>query len=349
MPSSIAPSWSAARVVFSRDLTPTVREIGLALPPGGGQTQPAWTAGCHLEVAPTAADGERLERRYSVVRCERDAGGTPCWVLAVKRLDAGRGGSRAMWQLLPGDTLPVRGPSNHFRLDLQAPAHLLLAGGIGITPLLGMALRLAARGGPLRMVYGASGHAELAYADVLRKAFGEAPGADLQLVPGGPVDMDAAMAGLPPGALAYVCGPAPMLAAAQAAWARAGRPAADLRFETFGTGGGVPAQPFEVRLPRHGLTLQVPAERSLLEVLEGAGLQPLYDCRRGECGLCALDVLSADGAIDHRDVFLSARERAEGQRICICVSRAQGTLTLDTAWRPDRLPAPAAATAAATA
>jgi len=95
------------------------------------------------------------------------------------------------------------------------------------------------------------------------------------------------------------------------------------------------AQAFEVRIPRHDLTIQVPADSTLLDALDAAGVQTLWDCRRGECGLCAMDVLAVDGEIDHRDVFLSAHEKQQSQRICACVSRAVGTVTLDSAWRPD--------------
>ena len=131
------------------------------------------------------------------------------------------------------------------------------------------------------------------------------------------------------------CGPVPMLEAVKRAWAAAGRPPADLRFETFGSSGRLPAQAFEVRIPRHDLSIQVPADSSLLEALEAAGVQTLWDCRRGECGLCAMDVLAVEGELDHRDVFLSAHEKEAGTRICACVSRAVGTLTLDSAYRPD--------------
>ena len=83
------------------------------------------------------------------------------------------------------------------------------------------------------------------------------------------------------------------------------------------------------------LDITVPAGCSLLDALEGAGVQALSDCRRGECGLCAMDVLAVDGQIDHRDVYLSAHERQANSRICACVSRVVGSVTLDTAWRPD--------------
>ena len=112
-----------------------------------------------------------------------------------------------------------------------------------------------------------------------------------------------------------------------------------LRFETFGAS-AIPAQPFWVELPRHGLRLLVPAERTLLQVLADAGVETLSDCERGECGLCAMTVLGVQGQIDHRDVFLSPTERAAGQRICACVSRVraqagEAVLVLDSDFRPD--------------
>jgi ferredoxin len=127
-----------------------------------------------------------------------------------------------------------------------------------------------------------------------------------------------------------------MLDAVRAAWAKSGRPAANLRFETFGNSGAQVNQAFVVKLPRHGLELEVPADRSLLDVLEAAGIETLYDCRRGECGLCAMDIVSVHGTIDHRDVFFSAHEKQGNQRVCACVSRVTGGgVVLDTAYRAD--------------
>ncbi|MCY1375767.1 Phenoxybenzoate dioxygenase subunit beta [compost metagenome] len=91
-----------------------------------------------------------------------------------------------------------------------------------------------------------------------------------------------------------------------------------------------------MRIPRHDLSITVPADCTLLDALDAAGVQTLSDCKRGECGLCAMDVLAVDGEVDHRDVFLSPHEKQASTRICACVSRAVGTLTLDSAYRPDR-------------
>jgi vanillate O-demethylase ferredoxin subunit len=128
-----------------------------------------------------------------------------------------------------------------------------------------------------------------------------------------------------------------MLDAARAAWEHSGRPAADMRYETFGSSGRFAPQPFRVRIPRHALDITVPADCSLLDALEQAGVQTLSDCKRGECGLCAIDVVAVNGQVDHRDVYLSEHEKLENKRICACVSRVVGEITLDSAWRPDNI------------
>ena len=109
-----------------------------------------------------------------------------------------------------------------------------------------------------------------------------------------------------------------------------------MRFETFGNSGHHAAEPFWVEIPRHQLRIEVPAERCLLDVLNDAGIDTLSDCGRGECGLCAMDVISVQGRIDHRDVFFSPHEHAGNRRLCACVSRVSGGgVVLDTAFRPD--------------
>jgi vanillate O-demethylase ferredoxin subunit len=319
--------WMPARIAATRELTPTVREFDIR--PDSGATSPH-EPGAHLQVQVLA--GRMQTRSYSLVG-EPDG---EVWRIAVKRMEDGRGGSLAMWRLAVGDRLLVSEPQSHFALDLSAPAYLIVAGGIGITPLVFIAQRLAAlaerSGVPVRMLYGARSREELAYLPQLQAVLGG------QLQPhvgSAAIDFAGEIAGLPAGAQLYTCGPVPMLEAVKRAWSEAGRPLADLRFETFGSSGRLPTQAFTVHIPRHGLELQVPANSTLLEALEAAGVQTLWDCRRGECGLCALDVLALDGEIDHRDVFLSEREKKDNTCICACVSRAVGSVTIDSAYRPD--------------
>jgi ferredoxin-NADP reductase len=331
-----AADWTPATVVALRDLSPTVREIVLQ-PLGGAR---AWTVGAHLRVQFVHADDGRVdERRYSLVGLPEQSGGR--YRIAVKQALPSRGGSAFMWRLQVGDSLPLQHPRNHFELPLTAPQTLLIAGGIGITPIIGMALRLAARRADVVMRYAARSDEELVFGAELQAALGERLRTfrDSQ---GERLDLDAEIAALHPQGQLLVCGPVPLLHAVQAAWARAGRAPQRLRFETFGNTGARPAEAFSVSVPRHHLTVTVPANRSLLEVLELNGVQMLSDCRRGECGLCAIDVLAVDGEIDHRDVFFSADEKRSNQRLCACVSRVcGGGITVDSAYRPDAVPATA--------
>jgi ferredoxin-NADP reductase len=321
--------WMQAQVVALRDVTPTVREFELR--PESGFAAPH-EPGAHLQVQVMTAQGRLQTRSYSLV----GEGDGQCWRIAVKRLDDGRGGSLAMWQLAPGDRLQVSAPQNHFPLDLSAPGYLLVAGGIGITPLVLMAQRLGAHaqrsGVPVKMLYGARHAGEFGYLTHLQEALGEGVVAHEGAAP---IDFAAAIAELPPGGQLYTCGPVPMLEAVKRAWEAAGRAPADLRFETFGSSGRLATQAFTVRIPRHDLAITVPADCTLLEALDAAGVQTLWDCKRGECGLCVIDVLAVEGEVDHRDVFLSAHEKQSATRICACVSRAVGTLTLDSAYRAD--------------
>lgn len=318
--------WDDALVSAIHDVTPTVREFTLQPTNGALPHEP----GAHLQVQ-LLIDGRVHTRSYSLIGEGRDGG----YRIAVKQLPQGRGGSMAMWRLGVGERLRISEPQNHFPLDAEPGAVLLVAGGIGVTPMVSMAQSLARRGPWLRMVYAARAPSELAYRTELQRALGER----LQCVvrsQGESLDLGAEISALPEGGQMFVCGPVTLLDAARRAWRDAGRPIADLRYETFGSSGRFAPQAFRVRVPRHGLDFTVGADTSLLDALEQQGVQAMHDCRRGECGLCAVDVLALNGEIDHRDVFLSDAEKESGRRICVCVSRVVGEITLDSAWRPDR-------------
>lgn len=322
--------WHSATLRAQRDLSPSVREFEIRPERG---VRP-WSVGSHLDLR-VVVDGREEKRSYSLVGLPDAPGADEVYRIAVRRADDGRGGSRFLWSLQTGDELLIGEPNNHFEIGWQAPHTLLVAGGIGITPILGMAQLLARRGAPLRMLYAARNAAELIYADTLRDALGER----LQLLcsdAGERLDLDAEIAALPTGGQLALCGPLRLMDAARAAWQRSGRPAAGLRFETFGNSGTAQAEPFWVELPRHGLRFEVPAGRNLLDMLEAHGVQALSDCRRGECGLCAMDIVSVSGTVDHRDVFFSAEQKQANERLCACVSRVcGGGVVLDSAYRPD--------------
>ena len=322
-------TWLDAVIESHRDVTPTVREFCIKPAEGVQPHDP----GSHLQLQ-LLVNGKPVTRSYSLV-------GSPdpyCYRIAVKRLDDGRGGSLAMWQLAAGDRLQVTAPQNHFSLDLNAPAYLLVAGGIGITPLVAMAQTLGQRGAAVRLRYAARRSVELAFLPLLQAALGD--GVQSFVVERGEqIDLAREIDALPHGAQMYICGPVPLLDAARRAWADAGRPLADLRFETFGSSGRFAPQAFRVQIPRHQMDITVPADCSLLDALELAGLQTISNCRRGECGLCTMEVLALNGILDHRDVFLSDREKQSQQRLCVCVSRVVGDITLESAYWPEALPA----------
>ncbi len=327
--------WHSATVRTQRDLSRSVRELEIR--PDGG-VRP-WSVGSHLMLR-VEVEGREETRCYSLVGVPHvggSAGADDVYRIAVRRAEPGRGGSRHLWSLQTGDELFIGEPNNHFELGLQASETLLVAGGIGITPILGMALQLARKGARFRMLYAAREPDDLIYLDTLRDELGNR----LQTycsAAGERIDLDAQIAALPPRAQLALCGPLRLMEAAREAWARAGRPMADLRFETFGNSGHREAEAFWVELPRHQLRFEVPAHRSLLDVLEEQGVATLFDCRRGECGLCAMDIVSLQGEVDHRDVFFSTPQKQANDRLCACVSRiGGGGVVLDSAFRPDEL------------
>lgn len=316
--------WLPAELVATRDLTPTIREFtistsrALACPPGS-----------HLKVRIDTAGRDDF-RSYSVV--DYAAGIVR---IAVKRQPESRGGSAHMWSLHPGAQLDIAPPRCDFPLTAGAAHYLLVAGGVGVTPMVAMAEQLAKRGNSLRMVYAARSADEFAYRDELQALLGER----LELFAadtGEMLDIAAEIDALPADAELYMCGPFGLMEAVRHAWDAAGRPRAGLRYETFGSSGNYAAQAFTVKVPRLGVQVLVRENESMLDALENAGVGVVFECRRGECGLCSVDIVATDGDVDHRDVFFSARQHAENRRMCVCVSRiANGSVTIDPAWRGD--------------
>jgi ferredoxin-NADP reductase len=317
--------WGEARISAIRDVSRDIREFTI-VPENGAHP---YAPGSHLNVG-VIIDGLPNHRSYSLV----GAGDGSCYRIAVRRHDDSRGGSRYMWSLPEGARLSVTEPHNLFALEFGRPEYLLLAGGIGITPLIAMAAALNRTHANWRMIYAAKSRADAAFLDELIMVYSEKIETRFS-DEGHRLDLAAEISKLADGAQLYLCGPLRLLDAARAQWSAAGRSQADLRFETFASGGLYAPETFRVKIPRLGIDLDVPPDRSLLDVLEGAGVEVMADCRRGECGLCTLDVIAVEGEIDHRDVFLSDHEKQNNEKICACVSRAVGgSITLDTAYRP---------------
>ena len=326
----VAETWTTAPVRSIRDLTPTIRLFELVPAQGSPAQIPL---GGHLNV--TVMVGERADTRsYSLI-------GPPlpdAYRIAVKRNPESRGGSAYMWSLTEGAQLTVSSPRSHFDVEFGRPDYLVIAGGIGITPLVGMVHALAHEAGrsgaSLRMAYCARSRDELAFADNLRALLGER----LQTFSSSEeqrLNLRTALSALAPGGIAAVCGPLPLLDDARRIWRELGRPHADLRFETFGSSGTLAAEQFRLRIADSGREIVVPESQSILDALEDAGIGVISDCRRGECGVCALNIVDVDGVVDHRDVFFSDHQKQENRKLCACVSRAIGTITIDPLVRPD--------------
>jgi dimethylamine monooxygenase subunit B len=318
--------WSPATIVATRDVARRIREILIRPENFNGN---AYAVGSHIKVGVTI-DGRPDVRTYSLVG-EADASG---YRIAVRLAEESRGGSRYMWQLSPGARLNVTAPASLLQIDWQRGSYCLIAGGIGITPLVGAAQALSRRDANVVLHHAVRSRGEAAYLETLAAVLG-----DRFIVHAGDegrrLDLAALFAALEPRTVVLFCGPMRMLEEARGAWAATGRPSADFGYETFGSSGRFASEPFRVRIKETGAEFTIPADRTMLDVLSAAGHDLISDCQRGECGVCAIDVVAVDGLIDHRDVFFSDAQKRDNHKICPCVSRAQGVVTVDTALRPD--------------
>ena len=311
-------------------LTPDIRQLRLR-PAQAGQALPGFTAGAHISLEVRLPDGSTGWREYSLVALTQAQASAPAeYCIAIRKESPGRGGSQFVHEhIKTGDMLNVRAPRNQFPMDTSTDRAVLIAGGIGITPIASMAAHCRQTGRPVTAWYAGRNRASMAYVDELTALLGN----DLHLhaddEAGKPLDLAALFAGLEATDHLYFCGPTPMIDAILAMAEKQGWPRNQVHFELFNA---PPAEegdhPFEIELVQSGKTLNVPADKSILDVLIDAGFDPLYDCKRGECGVCACEVLS--GEIDHRDYILTAREKEAGNIMHTCVSRAKGNkLILD--------------------
>ncbi|MET4575616.1 PDR/VanB family oxidoreductase [Ottowia thiooxydans] len=320
-------STISMRVAQVETLNALIRRF--TLQPVQGGILPAFDAGAHVRVRIGTADDWR---HYSLIdfSTAADAGAAPqAYTIAVRMEDAGRGGSRFMHSLQAGDALTIEPPRNDFPLATHDGAVVLVAGGIGVTPLASMAARCRAHGRPVRMVYAGRSRALMALLPELQLLLGDALHVHADEESGAPLDVGALLDACAPEDRLYVCGPQPLLDAVLAAAHARAWPSERVHFELF-TAPVAQAgdHAFEVVLSQSGQRFTVPADQSILECLIDHGCDPLFDCKRGECGVCAVPVLEGD--IDHRDYVLNASEKAAGNVIQICISRAKGSrLVLD--------------------
>lgn len=284
-----------------------------------GDPFPAWEPGAHIDVV-LRPD---LIRQYSLCG---DPADRSVLRLAVLREPDGRGGSQYVHDSLqPGDAMHIRGPRNNFPL-VDARRYLFIAGGIGITPILPMLGAAEQRQADWRLVYGGRTRASMAFRDELCRDYGDRVSIRPQDETG-LLDLDSLLSEPDSGTAIYCCGPEPLLAAVEqycANWPRGA-----LHVERFAAKPDAgPSASFEIELAQSGRTLVVPQDKSILEVVETAGVNVLSSCREGTCGTCETVVL--DGTPDHRDSLLTEEEKTAGGTMMICVSRScGGRLVLD--------------------
>jgi len=318
--------WTEAKVIRITQVATNVRQIELQVV---GGSQP-FTVGAHLDVSVLINNLPEI-RSYSLIGQYKKQ---QPYTIAVKRAVHSRGGSAYMWSLEVGHKIKIATPVNHFELSYTTEEYLLLAAGIGVTPLVGMAEELVnKKKAKVAMIYIGKTAEEMPYIERLQAGLGQ------QLTihyseRNGQFDLQQILAKVTSATQVYMCGPLPFMNAIKQIWQKSDYATTNLRFETFGASGLFPPQQFKVKVPRFNKEITVPENQSLLKALDEANIDVMYDCQKGECGLCQVEILEHSGAIDHRDFFFSETEKSKNTKLCACVSRVvNGNLVIDTAYR----------------
>ncbi|WP_293882392.1 PDR/VanB family oxidoreductase [Sphingomonas sp.] len=299
-----------------RSAESVAREVkALELVPVDGESLHPWAPGAHIRV--WLPDGDT--RAYSLIGSRSD---DTRYSIAIRLDEHGRGGSRYMHALVPGDLLAISDPRNDFPLQQTATFHTLVAGGIGITPLMAMAEELSSDGRRFRLVYCARTPDHAAFLDQMQQRFGSNVVAHFDEGHAKRAFDIAKLLSEPnAGEHVYVCGPKGMVDAARRSTSH--WPEGTFHTEIF-TNAPLPTEDetdegFEIVLGSSDEKLQVPPGKSILRVLLEKGLPVEYYCEQGSCGLCTTGILS--GLVEHRDVVLNDEEKASQKIMQVCVSR----------------------------
>lgn len=289
-----------------------------------GGLLPTFSGGSHTVVEMKDGGITRLNP-YSLMSDPFDRSS---YAISVRRDDAGRGGSLFLHRRVKvGDELTISNPVNLFTLDLRAKKHLMIAGGIGITPFLSQIQELVRIHGRWNLHYAARSAALGAYAEELTNAH-PAHVHTYFKDEGQALDLEALLSKQPVGTHVYVCGPKGMIEAVTSTAREIGWPEEAIHYEEFLAPEA--GETFTAYLAKSDKTVEVGEHESLLEAIERVGLEPPYLCRGGACGQCETDVLEYDGEIIHRDHWLEPEEHRSGKKIMPCVSRFVGKkLVLD--------------------
>ncbi|WP_421696221.1 PDR/VanB family oxidoreductase [Aestuariivirga sp.] len=290
-----------------------------------GQPMPIFSGGAHVIVS--MRDGTSLRRNpYSLMSSPADTGG---YEISVLRVENSRGGSAFLHEALKeGDSLTLSQPVNLFAYDQRAKKHIMMAGGIGITPFIAMMDQMEREGRAFELHYAVRTRSHGAYWKDLQQRYGAQRvkiycDEERLFIPVGAV-----LENQPLGTHLYVCGPAGMINGVLCKAVELGWPKQNLHSEEFLA--PPPGKAFQVKLARSNRMIDVAPHQSILEALEAAGVDAPYLCRGGACGQCETGVISCDGELEHNDHFLEPEDKASGRKIMICVSRINGNaVTLD--------------------
>lgn len=310
------------RVVEIHVKTPLIKHF--VLKPVEGDQLPGFSGGSHVVVI-MRGHGRVYKNPYSLLGAPYRQG---VYEIAVRRSAEGRGGSMFMHDHVEvGSELDIAHPVNLFNLDKLSRKHVLLAGGIGITPFMSMMEDLHGGQVPYELHYSVRSPEHGAFVDRLVDRHGARVhvyhDSEEQFI-----DFDGLLGSQPLGTHVYVCGPSGMIQRVINGSREAGWPNSHVHWEQFSA--PPVGAPFGVTLGKSGKAITVDSDQSLLEAIEAAGVDAPYLCRGGVCGECKCAVMSCDEEILHHDDFLSAEEKASGKFIMPCVSRATGTsLVLD--------------------
>jgi ferredoxin-NADP reductase len=278
--------------------------------------------GSHIDLW-VMVDDEPVRRSYSVVSTSDDGF---LLTLSVLLVPNSRGGSIAMHALKVGDELEITQPLQNFPLRIGAEKYVLLAGGIGITAIVNMARVLKNLKADYTVYYAARSREGMAYHDELKALHGDRLQVffdeDQNFIP-----VEALINSLDEKTELYMCGPIRLMDFVRRTWLASHMDYPNLRYETFGNSGWYDPEDFIVKVPSLGIETTVGVGRSMLEALEDAGAEMMFDCRKGECGLCEVRITSLSGTIDHRDVFYSEHQKESTVKMSCCVSRAVTTPT----------------------
>lgn len=302
------------RVAEVEVLAPTLKRLVLEAADGG--RLPTASAGAHISLTLDGLDGALVRNSYSLVSGHGEG---DRYELIVRRVARSRGGSHHVHDRIGvGSTVEATVPHNLFPLNSQARKHLLIGGGIGITPMLSYLPVLRARGALLELhQIAAAGEVAL-----FRALIGTREGDDLHVHAGRrALDIDAVLARQPLGTHVHVCGPAALMDKVEATAAALGWPASHVHRENFGAAGGAP---FIARLARSGRDIPVGPDETMLAALEAAGVPVPSLCRGGACGECLTHVVG--GVPEHRDHYLTEDEKNSGELVMPCVSRARSDI-----------------------